>query len=145
MKTLDLKPTVLSRFIERCVRLPRLHKYGTWDSPISSASAVAETIVISYVFVDRGIVHQVCHIEQRPTERGRSVIVHSRSSVNIFERGSSWNARSAVHEYGGGAAVAHDGIIYFSAMGDSTSFLSLYKTMSMFVPSRQPGLSLPLL
>ncbi|KAG6373549.1 Alpha/Beta hydrolase protein [Boletus reticuloceps] len=134
MKTLDWKPTALSRFIERCVRLPRsltfsdltppthwakvkVAPYGTWDSPISSASAVAETIVISYVFVDR-ITHQVYHFEQRPAERGRSVIVHSRSSANLFERGSSWNARSAVHEYGGGAAVAHDGIIYFSHVDD---------------------------
>lgn len=69
------------------------------------------------MFVDP-ITHQVYHIEQRPTERGRSVIVHSRSSTDLFEPDSSWDARSAVHEYGGGAATAHNGILYFSNAGD---------------------------
>ena len=43
--------------------------------------------------------------------------------MDLFERGSSWDARSTVHGYGGGAAAAHDGILYFSNAGDG----QLYK------------------
>ena len=30
-----------------------------------------------------------------------------------------WDARTAVHEYGGGHAVAHNGTVYFSNLNDN--------------------------
>lgn len=37
--------------------------------------------------------------------------------------GSGWNAQTRVQEYGGGAAIAYGGVIYFSNFGD----LRVYK------------------
>ena len=36
----------------------------------------------------------------------------------VFD-GPSWDARTAVHEYGGGHAVAHNGTVYFSNLNDN--------------------------
>lgn len=66
-----------------------------------------QTIVISYMSILslRPEAHEVYHIERRLAERDRSVTVHSRSSMDLFELGSSWNARSTAHEYRGRAAT----------------------------------------
>lgn len=44
------------------------------------------------------------------------MIVDTRKGKDIF--GPGWNARSRVEEYGGGAAVAYGGVVYFSNFGD---------------------------
>jgi len=44
------------------------------------------------------------------------VIVDTRNGKDIF--GPGWNARSRVEEYGGGAAIAYGGVVYFSNFGD---------------------------
>ncbi|KAH7914907.1 Alpha/Beta hydrolase protein [Hygrophoropsis aurantiaca] len=89
--------------------------YGTWKSPIDAPSITQNSITISDVFVDP-IRTDVYHIERRPSENGRSVIVKTRSGLDVFDE--KWNARTAVHEYGGCAAIAHDGAIYFSHVTD---------------------------
>lgn len=58
----------------------------------------------------------IYHLETRPSEEGRGVIVNTEKGTDIF--GRSWYARSSVQEYGGGAAVAYDGVIYFSNKAD---------------------------
>lgn len=45
------------------------------------------------------------------------MIVDTAKGKDIF--GPEWNARSRVEEYGGGAATAHDGVVYFSNLKDS--------------------------
>jgi len=44
------------------------------------------------------------------------VLVNTKTNKDVF--GRDWNARTAVHEYGGGAAIVHGGDAYFSNMGD---------------------------
>ena len=44
------------------------------------------------------------------------MIVDTSKGKDIF--GSGWNARSRVEEYGGGAAIAYGGVVYFSNFGD---------------------------
>jgi hypothetical protein len=44
------------------------------------------------------------------------VLVHTASSQDIV--GVGWNVRTAVHEYGGGAAIVHNNIAYFSNVSD---------------------------
>ena len=49
------------------------------------------------------------------------MIVDTTTGKDVF--GTGWNARSRVEEYGGGAAIAYRGLIYFSNFGD----LQVYK------------------
>jgi len=90
--------------------------FGSWKSPITSDLIVKESIGLSQVRVDRDDIYW---IEMRASEGGRQVIVRrtpdGRSS-DITPPG--FNARTRVHEYGGGEYLAHEGTIYFSNFED---------------------------
>lgn len=58
------------------------------------------------------VTRKIYHIERRPSEGGRAVIVDTIDNKDIF--GPVWNATTRVHEYGGGAAIVRDGTFYFS-------------------------------
>lgn len=45
------------------------------------------------------------------------MIVDTSKGEDVF--GPGWNARSRVEEYGGGAAIAYRGVVYFSNFADS--------------------------
>ena len=95
---------------------PRTAPYGTWKSPITSDLIVKETISLSQPCIDGSDIYW---IEMRPSERGRQVIVrHSadgtRTDINLPE----FNARTRVHEYGGGDYVVHEGTVYFCNFTD---------------------------
>ena len=62
------------------------------------------------------VTRKIYHIERRPSEDGRAVIVDTITNRDVF--GSEWNATTKVHEYGGGAAIVHDGTTYFSHSPD---------------------------
>lgn len=90
--------------------------YGSWKSPITSDLIVGETIGLSQPRIDGDDIYW---IEMRPSERGRQVIVRQasdgrRSDVNLAD----FNARTRVHEYGGGDYVVHNGAVYFSNFAD---------------------------
>ncbi|KAH7922307.1 alpha/beta-hydrolase [Leucogyrophana mollusca] len=89
--------------------------YGTWLSPITAEAITQGSIGIDDVFVDP-VTSSVYHTEKRPSEQGRSVIVDTKTSKDLF--GPEFNARTGVQEYGGAAAVAHGGIVYFSNIAD---------------------------
>lgn len=96
--------------------------YGSWKSPITSDLIVQGTIGLSQ---PRIAGDDVCWIEGRPSERGRQVIV--RRSAN-GETGDinppDFNARTRVHEYGGGDYVVHNGAVYFSNFADQQIYWS---------------------
>lgn len=55
----------------------------------------------------------------RPSERGRQVIVRqSRNGETTDINPPDFNARTRVHEYGGGDYLAHAGVVYFSNFSD---------------------------
>ena len=70
---------------------------------------------IADIIVDH-VTSEVYHIESRPSEAGRCVLVNTISGQDIV--GLGWNVRSAVHEFGGGAATVHNNIVYFSNLSD---------------------------
>ncbi|KAI9440218.1 hypothetical protein BJY52DRAFT_523058 [Lactarius psammicola] len=76
--------------------------FGTWSSPISADVLVQSSISLVDVLLDP-VTHKIYHIERRPSEGGRAVIVDTITNRDIF--GSEWNATTKVHEYGGGAAT----------------------------------------
>jgi dipeptidyl aminopeptidase/acylaminoacyl peptidase len=70
-------------------------------------------------------------LEMRPKEGGRNVVVkRSAGGVNTDITPPPFNARTRVHEYGGGDYLVTNGIIYFSNFSDQRLY-------------RQDGLSVP--
>jgi len=58
-------------------------------------------------------------LELRPQEGGRTGLVRRRPDGTVDDLlPPPWNVRSAVHEYGGGAAWVHDGTAWFANWAD---------------------------
>ena len=95
--------------------------YGSWKSPISSELIVSGSIGLSSVKFDGD---QLYWLEGRPAEGGRSVIVgYSADGVKTDITPPPFNVRSRVHEYGGGAFLISQGIIYFTNFADQRVYI----------------------
>jgi len=96
--------------------------YGSWKSPITS-----EIIASSSIRLDRQIVldnDYIYWIETRPKEEGRNVIVRRSPDGRIADvTPEPYNARTRVHEYGGGAFLVDNGTVYFSNFIDQRLYL----------------------
>ncbi len=90
--------------------------YGSWPTPITSEVVVAEAIGISEVQVDGA---DVIWAESRPAEGGRIALVRRGGDGRVLELlPQDQNARTGVHEYGGGAWWADHGVVWFSSWTD---------------------------
>jgi dipeptidyl aminopeptidase/acylaminoacyl peptidase len=90
--------------------------YGSWKSPITSALIVKGSIGVGQVELDG---EDVYWIEMRPSEAGRSVIVRRTPDGKTFDvTPRPFNARTRVHEYGGGDYLVVDETVYFSNFDD---------------------------
>ncbi|CAH1277717.1 APEH [Branchiostoma lanceolatum] len=95
--------------------------YGSWKSPISSALVAESGIRLSGVQVDKSGKHpdRVYWSELRPAEGGRIVVCSKDGDSQPTEwTPEGFNARTLVHEYGGGATFVHSGVVYFSNFKD---------------------------
>lgn len=98
-----------------CITVMEAKPCGSWKSPITSAMLVESTIRLGEVCVDG---NDLYWIESRPEEKGRSVIVKNGKDILPEE----YNARSRVHEYGGGAFTVSEGIVYFCNFSDQALY-----------------------
>src|SRR5262245_47893646 len=90
--------------------------YGSWKSPITSDLIVAQSITLSEVCLDGGHVYW---LEGRPQEQGRCVVVRAGADGRATDiTPPAYNARTRVHEYGGGSWTVRDGTVYFSNFAD---------------------------
>lgn len=90
--------------------------YGTWRSPIDGAAVAADSgWMYSLVTADGGDVYWS---EARPLEDGRDAIVRRRDGATEDAIPAAFNARTRVHEYGGGAFTVRDGTLVFSNDAD---------------------------
>ena len=90
--------------------------YGSWRSPITADAIVAESITIGHVAIDGDA---ILWTEGRPSEGGRNVIVRMTPDGTVADvNPSPFNARTRVHEYGGGAWIAGGGVVWFSNFDD---------------------------
>src|SRR2546430_16952863 len=102
--------------------------YGSWKSPITSDLIVKGSIGVGQVALDGDDIYWS---EMRPSEGGRSVIVrHTPDGKTEDVTLQPFNARTRVHEYGGGDYTVADGAGYFSNFADQR----LYKQ----TPNSQP-------
>ncbi|MGH2544568.1 MAG: S9 family peptidase, partial [Ardenticatenaceae bacterium] len=102
---------------------PQVAPYGSWESPITSELIVAHTVRLMQMALD-GV--DTYWIELRPTEEGRNVIVRrppAGASEDVTP--SPFNARSRVHEYGGGAYLVAGDVVYFTNFTDQRLYRQL--------------------
>jgi dipeptidyl aminopeptidase/acylaminoacyl peptidase len=99
---------------------PKIAPYGSWKSPITSDLIVSGSVGLSQPTFDGNQIHW---IEMRPKEGGRNVIVRrSPDGTQTDLTPQPFNARTRVHEYGGGDYLAAGGSIYFSNFSDQRVF-----------------------
>lgn len=94
----------------------RVAPYGSWGSPITSDMTVSKSVRLGQIALDG---EDIYWVEMRPEEQGRNVIVKWTSDEQTRDvTPEPFDARTRVHEYGGGAFVVHRGTIYFSNFKD---------------------------
>jgi dipeptidyl aminopeptidase/acylaminoacyl peptidase len=86
--------------------------YGSWPTPITSELVVRAARAPGHVAFDGT---DVWWSEGRPEEGGRQAVLRRRADGSVTEvLGAPWNARTSVHEYGGGAWWVRDGVLWFA-------------------------------
>src|SRR5438132_3906683 len=91
---------------------PQISPYGSWRSPVTADAIVSGVIGLSQIQLDGDDIYWV---EGRPAEAGRNVIVRRRPDGSISDvTPREYNARTRVHEYGGGAYLVRDGVAWFT-------------------------------
>ena len=89
---------------------------GSWPTPITSELVVRAAARLGEVVVDGD---DVWWSESRPSEGGRSVIVRRSADGTVTDvLPAPWNARTRVHEYGGGSWTVKDGTLWFTEFVD---------------------------
>jgi dipeptidyl aminopeptidase/acylaminoacyl peptidase len=99
----------------------QLAPFGSWKSPITADSIVADSIGLSSIVLDGTDIYW---LESRPQEAGRSVIVRRTADGQISDiTPPAYNVRNRVHEYGGAAYTVADGRVYFSNNSDNCLYM----------------------
>ena len=89
--------------------------YGSWSTPITSELVVKAAAGLGGVALDGDA---VWWSELRPEEGGRTQLVRWRAGETAEALPDGVNARTAVHEYGGGAWWVRDGRVWFTDWAD---------------------------
>lgn len=99
----------------------KIAPYGSWKSPITADLIVQETVGLSQPTQDG---EDIYWNEMRPAEGGRNVIVRRDLSGSTSDvTPAPLNARTRVHEYGGGSYAVHEGRVYFSNFVDQRIYV----------------------
>jgi dipeptidyl aminopeptidase/acylaminoacyl peptidase len=100
---------------------PKTAPYGSWKSPITAELVAAGEVGLEQVQLDGPDVYW---IERRPQEGGRKVIVRrSADGQAVDVTPAPFNARTRVHEYGGGDYAVSDGTVIFSNFADQRLYI----------------------
>ena len=84
--------------------------YGSWKSPITSDLITSESVTLDQIQIYNGSLYW---LERRPGESGRCVIVRCNDDGREDINPPPFNARSRVHEYGGGVyCICEHGIFF---------------------------------
>jgi dipeptidyl aminopeptidase/acylaminoacyl peptidase len=102
---------------------PKIAPFGSWKSPITSDLIVSGSVGLSQPTLAG---EDIYWVEMRPSEGGRNVIVRLDSSgIATDINAPPFNARTRVHEYGGGDYVVSEGVTYFSNFADQRLYKQL--------------------
>ncbi len=90
--------------------------YGSWKSPITADVIVSKSIRLGGAYLDGKTVYWS---ESRPQEGGRTVVVCQGAADDSLDiTPAPYNARTRVHEYGGGAYWISEGELFFTNFAD---------------------------
>ncbi|MHC4717710.1 MAG: TolB-like translocation protein, partial [Planctomycetota bacterium] len=106
---------------------PEVAPYGSWKSPIEAEHIATGMLGLGEIEAGCGCVYWV---ELRPAEGGRYVIVRWTPQGTTDVIAPPFNARTRVHEYGGGSCLAVGDAVIFANFDDQR----LYRA----VPGRTP-------
>ncbi len=96
--------------------MPQTAEYGFWKSPITSDLIVAESIRLGQIVLSG---RDIYWTEGRPREGGRNAIVRRTPDGATHELiPEPFNARSRVHEYGGGSFWINGEAVFFANFAD---------------------------
>ncbi|MFH1329698.1 MAG: S9 family peptidase, partial [Actinomycetota bacterium] len=91
--------------------------YGAWESPITALAVTRAALRFSDSLEVDGA--DLYWTESRPAEGGRTVVVRRTAAGAIGEvTPPGWDARTRVHEYGGGGYAVRDGVVFFANFAD---------------------------
>jgi dipeptidyl aminopeptidase/acylaminoacyl peptidase len=95
---------------------PETLPHGSWPTPITSELVVRAAARLGEVCIDGP---DVWWAEGRPAEGGRTVIVRrSADGTTTDVLPAPFNARTRVHEYGGGSWTVSGGVLWFTNFAD---------------------------
>ena len=98
---------------------PKKQPFGTWESPIDAA--LAASAAKGYANL-QARAEALFWIESRPEEGGRSTLIERVGGRTRELTPAPFNARSRVHEYGGGAYCATDSHVYVVGFEDQNVY-----------------------
>jgi dipeptidyl aminopeptidase/acylaminoacyl peptidase len=94
--------------------------YGSWTSPITADLIASRAIQLGQIALDGDDIYW---IEQRPLEGGRNVIVRRTPDGRAADvTPAPFNARTRVHEYGGGAFTVRREVVSFTNFSDQQMY-----------------------
>ena len=90
--------------------MPTTAPYGTWRSPITPESLTEAQVGLAGAATDRDVIYWM---ESRPEEAGRTTVMRMDAGGAAADdlTPAPFNLRTRVHEYGGGAFAAKDGVL----------------------------------
>ena len=95
---------------------PEVRPYGSWPTPITAPRVIEAAVRLGGLRADGD---DLWWLEKRPQEAGRTALVRRRADGTVEDLlPAPWNVRTAVHEYGGGAAWFRDGVAWFTNWAD---------------------------
>ena len=112
------------------ISVPTVAPYGTWTSPISSSTVAEQGVRLGFVALDGDDVYW---LEGRPHEGGRNALVKRSADGTIADvTPRDHNVRTRVHEYGGGAFIVSNAVVYYSNFADQRIYrLSAARTLQV--------------
>ncbi|XP_065841977.1 uncharacterized protein [Oscarella lobularis] len=104
----------------------KIAPFGSWPSPLNAAEVTANSTRLEEVRIDSAkSAGTIYWSEMRPSDGGRNRICSwSRDGdgkVVQWTKGD-FNARTRVHEYGGGSFFVYEGVVYFSNFMDQVMY-----------------------
>ncbi len=102
--------------------MPQTAAYGTWRSPITAEMIVKGTVGLGGTCASGDDLYW---LEMRPGEGGRYVIVRQDPAGDRIDcNPAPSNARTRVHEYGGGSFAVVGEAVYFTEFGDQRLYVT---------------------
>lgn len=95
--------------------------FGSWESPITTDLMLEDNVGLGEISVFK---NEIYWIEMRPQEKGRYVIVKQTAAGEYIDViPPEYNARTRVHEYGGGSYLITEKGVVFSNFSDQALYL----------------------